>query len=47
MPIFNSIVDIGIQDETILSALNILVIVHLIAFVVLIIIVVRNMMKSD
>lgn len=47
MPIFNNVIDVGIQDEMILSALNILVVVHLIAFVVLVIIVVRNMMKSE
>ena len=47
MPIFNNVIDVGIEDEMVLSALNILVVVHLIAFIVLVIIVVRNMMKSE
>ena len=47
MPLFNNLIDVGVTDPTILKILNLLVIVHLIAFVIMIIIVVRNMFKSE
>lgn len=46
--IFNDIIDLGTGlDPIVLSLLNLLVGVHLIAFLVLIVIVCRNMNKTD
>lgn len=48
MRIFNDIVNLGPEmDETVLVVLNGLVVVHLIAFVILIVIVMQNMWKTD
>lgn len=48
MRIFNDIVDLGDDlDATVLLALNILVGIHLIAFVALIVVVCSNMFKSN
>lgn len=47
MRLFNDIIDLGELDETTLLVLNVLVILHLVAFVVLIVVVVRNMMMTD
>ena len=46
--IFNDVIDLGTGlDPIVLSLLNLLVGVHLIAFLVLIVIVCRNMNKTD
>jgi hypothetical protein len=46
--IFNDIIDLGNElDPTVLIILNVLVGVHFVAFLVLLIIVCRNMNKSD
>ena len=47
MRLFNSIIDLGDLDETTLIVLNTLVTFHLVAFVLLMIVVIRNMMKTD
>ena len=48
MRIFNDFVDLGSElDPTVLEVLNLLVVVHLVAFLVLIVIVMRNMFKSE
>ena len=46
--IFNDIIDLGSElDPLVLTILNVLVAVHFVAFLVLIVIVCRNMNKSD
>jgi len=45
--IFNQLIDIGDLNPNILLIVNVVVIVHLIAFVILILIVMRNMNKSE
>lgn len=48
MRIFNDIIDIGTDiNPTVILALNILVVIHLVAFVMLIVVVLHNMSKSD
>ncbi len=48
MRIFNDIIDLGTDiDPTVILALNILVAVHLVAFIMLIAVVLYNMSKSD
>lgn len=48
MRIFNDIIDLGADmDENVLIAVNALVLIHFVAFLVLIVIVMRNMWKTD
>ena len=48
MLIFNNLIDIGSDlDPTILLALNVLVIIHLLAFFGLIVVVIQNLRKTD
>ena len=46
--LFNDIIDLGNEmDPLVLTILNVLVMVHLCAFAVLLVIVIRNMSKSE
>ena len=48
MMIFNNLIDIGSDiDPTILLALNVLVIIHLLAFFGLMVVVIQNLRKTD
>ena len=48
MLIFNNLIDIGSDlDPTILLALNVLVIIHLLAFFGLMVVVIQNLRKTD
>lgn len=48
MRIFNDLIDLGTDiNPTVLLALNVLVAIHLVAFVMLIAVVLHNMRKSD
>ena len=45
--IFNDLIDLGDMEPTMVLVLNILVLVHLVAFIALIGVVVYNMRKSE
>ena len=47
MMIFNDLIDLGDMEPTMVLVLNILVLVHLVAFIALIGVVVYNMRKSE
>ena len=48
MLLFNNLIDIGSDlDPTILLALNVLVIIHLLAFFGLMVVVIQNLRKTD
>jgi hypothetical protein len=48
MRLFNDVIDLGVElDDTLLTVINVLVVVHLCAFVLLLVVVGRNMCKSN
>lgn len=48
MRLFNDVIDLGVElDDTLLWVINVLVVVHLCAFVGLLMVVARNMCKSN
>ena len=47
MRLFNDIIDLGVTDEKHLNIINFFVIIHLIAFFILFVIIVRGAFKSE
>ena len=47
MRLFNDIIDLGVTDEKHLNIINFFVYIHLIAFVILFIIILRGAFKSE
>lgn len=48
MRLFNDVIDLGVElDDTLLTVINVLVVVHLCAFALLLVVVGRNMCKSN